>query len=354
MKSSACCTTRSKTLPLRFALALLPLVTAVGLHAQAPSPQEPAELNSLPTAQAILDANSLQGEGKRPFHLRMSFAIFDLQGAPAEQGTAEYWWAGPGSTLLQAATPSLGTVHSTAFGDAKDAVAARSLFLIGELLAAVHSPGADLELVGSQLASESRKVNSVKLQCMHTAGTVRYADQSSDVCADTSGTIRLITYFDAQITRNRSALFGDERTALDITIAFGGRKSITGHVEQLQSIDPKNSPFALEKRPASAEQNPFTGGARGVIAGTKISGPRPRYPETARERRISGRVVLLAEISKEGTIAHLWPLASPDPLLTQAAMDAASQWVYRPWLLNGEPTVAYTTIASDFNLTMSR
>jgi periplasmic protein TonB len=54
-------------------------------------------------------------------------------------------------------------------------------------------------------------------------------------------------------------------------------------------------------------------------------------------------------ISKNGMIENLRVL-SGSPMLTQAALDAVSQWRYRPYLLNGEPVAVETTINVVFRL----
>lgn len=77
----------------------------------------------------------------------------------------------------------------------------------------------------------------------------------------------------------------------------------------------------------------------------------PAYPQTARQLRISGTVRLLGIIAKDGTIQRLQVL-SGHPLLRQAALDAVSQWVYRPTVLNGQPVEVEAPI--DVIFTLSR
>jgi TonB family protein len=62
----------------------------------------------------------------------------------------------------------------------------------------------------------------------------------------------------------------------------------------------------------------------------------PDYPQMAREARIEGIVSFQAVIDNSGHVASLEPL-SGHPLLIQAAIDAAKQWVYKPGRSNGEP-----------------
>lgn len=77
----------------------------------------------------------------------------------------------------------------------------------------------------------------------------------------------------------------------------------------------------------------------------------PAYPQPARQLRISGAVRLLGIIAKDGTIQRLQVL-SGHPLLRQAALDAVSQWVYRPTILNGQPVEVEAPI--DVIFTLSR
>jgi TonB family protein len=80
-----------------------------------------------------------------------------------------------------------------------------------------------------------------------------------------------------------------------------------------------------------------------------ISSVPPIYPRQARERRIEGSVALKAVIGRDGTISEI-RLVSGDPQLVPAAMDAVTQWRYRPYFLYGEAHEVETTILVDFSL----
>ena len=83
----------------------------------------------------------------------------------------------------------------------------------------------------------------------------------------------------------------------------------------------------------------------------RVDGRMPCYAKglIAQASRLQGTVVLQAVISKNGTIENLH-VVSGSPLLQQAAIDAVSQWRYRPYLLNGQPVDVETTINVVFNL----
>ena len=76
---------------------------------------------------------------------------------------------------------------------------------------------------------------------------------------------------------------------------------------------------------------------------------KPPYPELAKRARIQGSVLLHAVISREGRIEQL-QVVSGHPLLINAAVDAVKQWVYRPYILNGDPVAVDTQITVNFTL----
>lgn len=87
----------------------------------------------------------------------------------------------------------------------------------------------------------------------------------------------------------------------------------------------------------------------GVAAGMLIRKTLPVYPPIARAAHVSGTVVLEATIGKDGTIEGL-RVVSGHPMLQGAAVDAVRTWVYRPYLLNGQPISINTTIDVTFTL----
>ena len=97
-------------------------------------------------------------------------------------------------------------------------------------------------------------------------------------------------------------------------------------------------------------RRPYAALAGGVIAGSKVGGDQPKYPEAARVDHIQGAVILMAMISPAGKITNVVRLASPDQSLTQAAMNAVKTWTYKPYLLYGKPVEVHTTITVNFNL----
>jgi len=87
--------------------------------------------------------------------------------------------------------------------------------------------------------------------------------------------------------------------------------------------------------------------SQGVTRGLLLAKIEPKYPLLAKQARIQGEVVLSAIISKEGAIENL-TLVSGHPMLVPEAIQAVSQWRYRPYLLNGQPVEVESTITVTF------
>jgi protein TonB len=86
-----------------------------------------------------------------------------------------------------------------------------------------------------------------------------------------------------------------------------------------------------------------------VTAGRLIHKVQPKYPKSARKAHIEGTVVLCAEIGKDGKIANLRALSGPQELI-DPSIKAVRQWVYKPYLLDGEPVEVETDIRVNFKL----
>jgi TonB family protein len=75
----------------------------------------------------------------------------------------------------------------------------------------------------------------------------------------------------------------------------------------------------------------------------------PIYPPSARANRIEGFVVVRLRIDKDGRVAKV-DVLNGDPLLAQAAVDAARQWRYKPGTLGGQPVESEVIVNIGFTL----
>lgn len=75
----------------------------------------------------------------------------------------------------------------------------------------------------------------------------------------------------------------------------------------------------------------------------------PAYPADARAARRQGTVILELVLNPNGTVRTATALR-PIPMLTDAAIEAAKQWVFEPTTLNGVPVPVVLTATVPFSL----
>jgi TonB family protein len=80
-----------------------------------------------------------------------------------------------------------------------------------------------------------------------------------------------------------------------------------------------------------------------------ISKVNPDYPLNSKLDRLQGTVIVNALIDKEGHVAWVRALAGP-VRLQQPSLDAVRQWVFKPYLVDGNPVEVETEINLLFDL----
>jgi len=126
--------------------------------------------------------------------------------------------------------------------------------------------------------------------------------------------------------------------------SFGGRESVQLGIEAHFPYPPHwpPDPSTPALQPARVRVS------AGVAAENLISKVNPVYPAEAKRDHISGTVVLRVLIDERGNVVNLQTVSSPAAGFSAAAVDAIKQWKYRPYLLNGVPTMIVTTIPVNF------
>jgi len=86
-----------------------------------------------------------------------------------------------------------------------------------------------------------------------------------------------------------------------------------------------------------------------VMRDLRTANVTPTYAPSALASRVQGSVILSLQISRSGEVTNVIRVAS-HPMLVQAAIEAAKQWKYEPYRVNGEPVDVVTTAQIDFIL----
>jgi len=132
--------------------------------------------------------------------------------------------------------------------------------------------------------------------------------------------------------------------------AYSAHKKAGGGAEGVRSEQPIRSGIAS---PASGRQLDAVSQRVQVPQGTMqqllLRRVQPVYPPLAQKSGIEGDVTLLAVIGRDGTMQSLRAIKG-HPLLVPAATRAVQQWIYRPYVVSGQPVEVETTILVDFKL----
>jgi protein TonB len=122
-----------------------------------------------------------------------------------------------------------------------------------------------------------------------------------------------------------------------------------GAPAQSAVTDGRGQAAATNNAPVGSKDRPIRISA-GVLSGNLVHKEEPVYPEEARTDKVTGVIVMAATVDDQGKVANLSVVSGPE-LLRAAALTAARQWKYRPYLLNGRPVFVLSTITINFSIT---
>ena len=151
---------------------------------------------------------------------------------------------------------------------------------------------------------------------------------------------------DAPVMAGSSGVTGGVQNG-DVTGVVGGLlKSIMGdHARVAPVVKPpepvvNTAPKAVIARPSRVSM---------IEMARPIHRVEPVYPVLARQMRVAGVVELQGVIGTDGRI-HELKVLSGHPMLVKAAVDAVSQWIYAPTILNGQAVEVAAPITVNFKL----
>jgi len=289
----------------------------------------------------IIRTSTLEWNEKQPFFLKLEFQLFSLDGKPAEKGTAQESWGEGSGYLTDFHSPSLDSEEFK-----RDPLKShnRESFLVKQVLAAVVRPISRMATINAFAMDEIRRtIDGTDEACFLVSSTG--VSESTAFCPDQDGRITALTSDIFIVRRKNFRKFLDHEVPLDIEVSYQGRIAMTAHLTELESL-----PAVASETPGKAATEVATRIPSSVMAGKIINKKTPEYPKKAKKKKIEGAVLLTAIISKQGTIEGLDVVASPDPLLSQSALEAVQGWTYQPYLLKGNPTAVDTTITVTYNL----
>lgn len=315
-------------------------------------PKDPAALLDL-----AANSNGLGGSGMKPWRLKASFEFFDEQGNPGEQGTIEDTWAGPHQSKITYIT---GADSETDYGSEKGML--RSVTGTPNLGQATNIMTHFVQPIANEqtrshwaLELENREVGTAKLVCAEVKA-VNSPSGSHQVsgpmyCFDADKPLLRVSvqpFGGLQVLFNNVRSFQDHYVAGEISEVRNGKRVLAVHLSSIESIDVVDAAEFIPPADATPIMKKIAISS-GVAQVNLVKSVAPEYPLHAMETGLSGTVVVQATIDKDGKISNVRAIGGPEEL-RQAAVDSVKQWVYRPYLLNGEPVNVDTTINVVFNL----
>jgi len=338
---------------LRTTLFVLSLLT-LSCHAFARANDSPSPRERLDKATA---ESTLDDLTSRPWHAKVNVTMFDDKGKHPVEATVEYWKSGDESlrVITEGANTETvlrhdGHVYRIHTGDAISTVAATAFQAI------LHPGPLPFDLQGSKPELRKQNFGKTPLDCIMLTQplkdlTLVPLGLFPTFCLDhDTGHLRATYDFGSRgITINGEGKFMDRIVATTLSVADGATLVGTAKVVALSTFVPTPETF----QPAPELVAESTGTARiagGVASGLKIGGANPSYPVVARQNHVEGTVVLHAIIGRDGHMHTLRVVSTPDVDLAVAALAAVRTWIYRPYLLNGEPVEVDTTVIVNFNL----
>ena len=301
----------------------------------------------------------------KPWHLKATYQLYDEKGNPSSQGSYEYWWASP--KVYRSTWTRSGATHSTwhtADGKYIHQETGEPLnYFESKLKAALFSPlpeSSDLDPAKYRLERETVALGGVKFPCIMVIPLMPQHGQTQIVPVGLFPTY----CFASQLSALRASFsFGtlamefnnivnvqNRYLARELQFFEGKRKILSAEVDSVTDLSPSDPALTPSANAHIAGDHKAVTIADSVMAGMLVKKQVPVYSQDAKDAHVSGAVVLRALIGKDGKIHELHVVSAPWPSLAASALQAVSQWEYKPYLLNGETVDVDTEVNVIFAL----
>jgi TonB family protein len=321
--------------------AAAPVPTAPAISPEVTTPEDPRTRIAL--AERV---NGLHGLDI-PWHLKATYQVFTKDGTTGDAGTYEEWRVSENQYRLALHSPSLsveeyGTPHGVFRVGQRD-WPREPLSSITRMIAGPTFPhiSADTVFENYQQSFGAKKVPCTAITKRSFQTTLK---DSPSYCFSPANAVLL--HASSSHAANQTVLehirsLRGHYLAYDMKVYLDGKPWLKIHVESLAGL----SRAGLSALTVPAGASPVTPRIRLTEQAPDrlINKVDPAYPLNARLDRLQGTVVLNALIDKEGHVAWVRALAGPDRL-QQPSLDAVKQWVYKPYVLDGQPVEVETEI----------
>lgn len=325
--------------------ALVFLATSISGHGQsAPDselPRDPRAVLSLAAPLYDFSAPSL-----RPWHLKATYQLYDEAGKPTSQGKYEYWWASP--TTYRSTWVRGNSTHTdwhTSDGKHLYLSAGEGLEFFeyrvqSDVLTPLPDPS-EYDPATTYFDHEMLKLGSSKVPCFMIVPKMQQYGQALNIplgmfptyCFDPKLPVLIMKTSFGSLTVSYGQIVRVQNRYVPKVIDEyeSGRRILRMTVDTIEGMKP-DDPALIPTSDAKTTSVAAVAVASGVMAGHRIGGPQPVYPQDAKNARAQGKVVLKALIGRDGKIHDLKVISAAYPSLVESAMWAVSHWEYTPYL----------------------
>ena len=306
--------------------------------------------------KAASELTALDGAALHPWHWKLDVTVFDTDGKNPKTGSLEMWFSDGNMRTVA----SLGSAEITTLrigndlyrtdGNEKDIseITFAQMQVLHPVPDEVFQPGVAVKL--TRETGGKTKLDCIAPTLVRPTNDVVSVGRQFSFCLE-QDTPRLLVMYELGgfgVLRQQTGTFQSHEVAVDLqvflrTITFAEAKTTKLASE---TIDP--SLFQVQ-----SDMSPFRGRVEissGALSRLTMSENAPTYPLDAKERHASGTVVFDAMIGKDGHVLSLQPTGQADASLVESAKKAVSQWLYRPYLINGIPVEVKTKINVNFSM----
>ncbi len=291
------------------------------------------------TTAATVDA--LDAVDAKPWHATIEAEIFDAKGSNPVHGTIEVWESGSDRRTLYTFDSTTMTEilkGKSVYRTVSDPQFPRfAPFLLVKVL---HAGPTMFQVKQIEPQLQRRKVDGQKLDCISTKPPANAISFSGPAyCLDAEDHLRALFNFQQTVLLDAPEEFLDHAVSRRISITNSDVPTATAKIMKLEIYEPSAGQFT-----PTADMFLFVPTVRisgGVIAGLIVKKVQPMLPAGASVR---GSVNLHVTIGTDGHPTRVEVVSTPDPAIGDACVDAVKQWVYKPYLLNGDPVQVETTV----------
>ena len=305
--------------------------------------------------QSLEALTSLEGAAVKPWHLKLSVQLYDDKGKPSEQGDIEEWWAGPQQSLTTYSFPSYsGKLLKTTEGTFRTAHLGEPPLVVALLLDQIVHPMPKLsDIESSEPLIRKQTVGTLPLDCIMLAQPmkdipVEPLGMFPTYCLDAEKDILRGTYVFGSVAAVQTSLgtFQKLTVATNVAVNMGPLKLGEAHITTLAGIRPDPNQF-LKSDGLEPVGKIITVPGQFMDDQALVKIP-PVYPPEEKSKHIDGVIILHAVIGRDGHVHSLQIKSGDNANLALSAMNAVRMWIYKPYLLNGQPVDVDTTIKVNF------